>query len=411
VHRRSQLDAATDWAITTRPVRGTGPSSLVQELAHEVYDAIGNAGAWETFLEKLASALGGIMPGIFASDRPTDKPQLTLAPDADDASTRAYQAYYCRLDMRRPRIQALPAGTVFVGQQLLPDHELEQSEFYNDFLRPRGLYHIAGGVALKDERQIAVLRVIRTREAGGFERRHVKLLHQLLPHVSRALRLHQQLALARTRADAGSAIMDRFPAGVIVLDAQGAVVATNETADALLARDDGLVIRRGRLTAATAAEAAALAGLVGAAVRRQGSDGAMVASRPSGLRPLMLRIEPLPLQPELDPTGRGAVMVLVSDPERRTGPPTTLLTRYFGLTPAEARVATRIAQGKDVVEVAHELGVEPETTRTQLKRIFVKTRTHRQADLVRLVLSVPVRDAAAATDAAPANGERRLARE
>lgn len=65
-----------------------------------------------------------------------------------------------------------------------------------------------------------------------------------------------------------------------------------------------------------------------------------------------------------------------------------LLESMFDLSPAEARVANAIAQGEDVVAIARRLRVSLHTVRTQLKTVFLKTDTHRQAELVALVLQL-----------------------
>lgn len=58
----------------------------------------------------------------------------------------------------------------------------------------------------------------------------------------------------------------------------------------------------------------------------------------------------------------------------------------FGITPAQARLAGLIVDGKDVVEAAAVLGISVNTARTQLKRMFKKTGTHNQPTLVRAIL-------------------------
>jgi DNA-binding CsgD family transcriptional regulator len=61
----------------------------------------------------------------------------------------------------------------------------------------------------------------------------------------------------------------------------------------------------------------------------------------------------------------------------------------YQLTPAEARLAALLAADCSLEEAAAELGVAVGTVRTRLKSIFSKTDTHRQASLVRLLLSDP----------------------
>jgi len=55
------------------------------------------------------------------------------------------------------------------------------------------------------------------------------------------------------------------------------------------------------------------------------------------------------------------------------------------LTPTELRVLLAVAGIGGVSEVANALGVSAETVKTHLSRVFQKTRSKRQADLVRIV--------------------------
>jgi DNA-binding CsgD family transcriptional regulator len=64
------------------------------------------------------------------------------------------------------------------------------------------------------------------------------------------------------------------------------------------------------------------------------------------------------------------------------------LRRLYGLTSGEAEVAQRLARGVSVKQVSDELSVSYQTVRTHLQHAFDKTDTHRQAELVRLVLSL-----------------------
>ena len=60
----------------------------------------------------------------------------------------------------------------------------------------------------------------------------------------------------------------------------------------------------------------------------------------------------------------------------------------FGLTPKEFAVAHFIASGLSPKQTAEKIGRSTYTVRTQLKSIFSKTDTHRQNELVALLLRV-----------------------
>jgi DNA-binding CsgD family transcriptional regulator len=72
----------------------------------------------------------------------------------------------------------------------------------------------------------------------------------------------------------------------------------------------------------------------------------------------------------------------------KPGPPAAILAKTFHLTPSEAKLACIIARGAPPDIAARELKISRETARNQLKSVFAKTDTHRQSELVALLLQV-----------------------
>jgi DNA-binding CsgD family transcriptional regulator len=76
---------------------------------------------------------------------------------------------------------------------------------------------------------------------------------------------------------------------------------------------------------------------------------------------------------------------MIVDPGQHPQPSIAVLRQAYGLSPAEARLAAEIGKGRDLKEIAAGHGVSEGTVRAQLKAIFAKTDTHRQAELVALI--------------------------
>jgi DNA-binding CsgD family transcriptional regulator len=79
------------------------------------------------------------------------------------------------------------------------------------------------------------------------------------------------------------------------------------------------------------------------------------------------------------------VLIHIIDPEREARPLAEVLRSLFGLTSAEADLARKLMTGMRIEEIAAERGVQLTTVRTQLRALFSKTDTNRQAELVRLL--------------------------
>jgi DNA-binding CsgD family transcriptional regulator len=92
----------------------------------------------------------------------------------------------------------------------------------------------------------------------------------------------------------------------------------------------------------------------------------------------------------LDLTRAPYAVVFISDPAQRERPKQEVLRAFFGLTPAEARVAMMLGDGNSPREIGQRLGVSSNTVKSQLASIYSKTGTSRQAQLVRLLMNLPV---------------------
>jgi DNA-binding NarL/FixJ family response regulator len=187
-------------------------------------------------------------------------------------------------------------------------------------------------------------------------------------------------------------VIDRFPLGVILANASMVVAHVNRIGKEILAERDGLMMERDHRLYGwkreVTIELRALVGRTAGGLQGDGAGGGLSLARPSGRHPLSLLVAPIPMagSPE---TGAPCAAVFVSDPERRAATTHDLLRRLYGLTRAEAILASAMMQGKSVERSCLELGISTNTARTHLKRIFCKTDTSRQGELISLLLSSP----------------------
>lgn len=81
------------------------------------------------------------------------------------------------------------------------------------------------------------------------------------------------------------------------------------------------------------------------------------------------------------------VFCLPRDPRQRRGQNWQCFAQRFGLTPAELRLCIALTDGLSLAEYSEQFHISPHTARSQLKRIFAKTGTHRQVQLLRLIFA------------------------
>jgi DNA-binding CsgD family transcriptional regulator len=184
--------------------------------------------------------------------------------------------------------------------------------------------------------------------------------------------------------------LDHLGAAVVIADSDGRVIQTNRVAERVLQRGDGLRIRNGKLGALDVSESAGLeAAIASAAVEQKtpAAIGRMRVRRHDGRLPYVLTVAPLGA--DLTVYGRPLAMIVLTDPDE-CSPSEGDLAEFFGLSPAESRLAVALLAGKKLSEVAMEFGVQITTLRTQLSSILRKTGVTRQVDLIRLLSNVQV---------------------
>jgi DNA-binding CsgD family transcriptional regulator len=97
--------------------------------------------------------------------------------------------------------------------------------------------------------------------------------------------------------------------------------------------------------------------------------------------PLIMNAVPVPVLTE---GGPHTVLILI-DLAIQPNLNRSALERIYKLTPAEAKLAVLLGSGATITEAAEAHRVSVATVRTQLRSIFDKTHTRRQAELVILI--------------------------
>jgi DNA-binding CsgD family transcriptional regulator len=114
----------------------------------------------------------------------------------------------------------------------------------------------------------------------------------------------------------------------------------------------------------------------------------MPLATPTRRLPLSVMVAPIGSEGLAVFHGGPSVIVCVTDLEAGVNLPEQRLRDLFGLTTAEARIAQALVEGRSPREVAESLRLSFYTVRWHMVRIFDKTGTKRQAELVRLMMRV-----------------------
>ncbi|MBZ9775008.1 helix-turn-helix transcriptional regulator [Mesorhizobium sp. CO1-1-8] len=334
---------------------------------------------WDAAMEAVSELTGSVGAVLFDT-----KGHLPGIPHSASMSP-SFEAYvrdgWIHHDERYRIVPLIERRGVATDLDLLTVDEMNKHPYYREFLEPFDLKWFAGVKAAAGG-DLWCLSIQRSKAQGTFSPDELRQLADF------STRLGSMVAVARAlgfaRVEAALEAFDISGTAAVMLDRDGQVLRTNGPADQLLGHD--LQITHRQLVSydknATDALRRRLRGMLLLAPPLASTTPVLLPR--VGKRPLiayLLRLATVSYSP-LAPCQ--AIIVLVDQDSRGT-PSIDVLQHCFGLTFAEAKLAGRICSGIQIDVAADQLGISYETARTQLKAIFTKTETHRQAELVALL--------------------------
>jgi len=361
------------------------------DFVGDLYDAAADPSTWQPLAPKLAGLFGSESCLLQIVDVRAGETQFLGA--TENFSERWWDDYRAHHYVQDLWVASGLAhlGKTILARETVPGGWLEKSSFVNEFAVTIGVHDVAGAAVALGDGKIGVIGIHRAKNRPGMEEADRKRIESLIPHVSRAMQLTLRFAEAGLGHQASLAGLECTGTATMAVDRNGLILFANRLAEALLRQGAGLGVAQGRLTGLDRRVAARLAFLIRsvadtAAGRAPASAGGGIAiRRGEGRLPLTLLVAPF--RPRT--TGFGAplpaALIFIRDPEIPTVA-AAILQDLFGLTPAQAAVAAKLADGRTQAEVAAILRISVHTVRDHLKAIFAKTGTSHQSQLAALLL-------------------------
>ena len=356
-------------------------------LISTIHNAAIAPGHWQNVLHGIVQAIGASAGALFV-DGGYGVPDNVTTTDFDVAALSSYEQHYRTVDPVVPALLRLPEGSVVTQAMVIPKSEMIRTEFYNDWLSPQSVDDCLAATVSGDAKRGVLVFAVPAR-VGNFDADAIRTMQLLTPHVCMAVQTHRHLRGLNLQRNGAVAALEHLSCAIIIVHGNAQVAWTNRAGERLLAERHGLSARSASgLEAATTAQTEALRCLIAIAAgftEQPIAGGSLSLVRPSGDRPLMVLVIPLDTDVDvLTKTPAGKAMVLVAPASNDWVISSKLLQEMFGLTPAETRIAQLIAKGGGVQAAAATVGIAPSTAKTHLLRVFAKTGTARQAELVQL---------------------------
>jgi DNA-binding CsgD family transcriptional regulator len=361
-----------------------------------IYAAALDPARWGNLLEALPASFGGASGVMHYLDRTGGNGSLLLSYGSDPSLTQAYAEHYSHINPY-PAVAfngRVPVGKVVLASSALGPELVEQTEFYNDWMKPQGATSDHIGIILCNDRD-AQAHIAICPHASIYQRhktRYIRQLGMLLPHLMRATEINRRLGTAEHARATTDAAFESLGIAAMLVDANARVRRTTGKAEMVL-RKAGRVLkidRHGVLCAIEPNHDSRLAAAIAAAcsVRRNSGPVRLRCDQPGTALLCWIIASPTPAEHGKDSRvaiAHPTALVVITPIEREGCLPPEVISAALGLPPAEARLASALAAGRTLAEYAAETGHSQNTVRNQLASVFDRTGTSRQAELVALI--------------------------
>lgn len=371
------------------------------KIVESIYDAALDPTKWPLVLASITrymSSERGILHTPFLSN---SEGRVAFSIGISDVWLQRYGDQYHKIDpWNHTAVERGFAydGNVFLGEDLIPTKQLLKSAFYNEFLAFSDVVHNCIGVVFGQNSThgpTTAISCFRGKMAPRYHATDKARLSPLVSHLSKAIGVQYRLMGAELQLAASLAALDRLTHGVVLVNEKHKVTHINAYAHSIIARNDGLLVNTstGELQCLSPHDACNLqraivaAGEINIQVERHFSDAVLVTRRHC-VHPYIVHVSSLPTSNNFSrELSRATTIVFISSADDLQRASHEHLATLFGLTKAELALADALLAGKSLRGYASVRNLSYETVRTHLRSLFAKTKTTRQTELLRLLIS------------------------
>lgn len=356
---------------------------MLQSAIDSVYEAAFVPDQWSHALQAVAEA-HGCASGVIATWDPQQNPQGFRATPLIAQTVKSTMRSPQGADGRRFTALHSVINDGFSSIETLLTREVLDADPIQVGLRALGLESQAATAIPMPSGELVCISFERRLQDGAFDANTLAGLNAMRPHLARAGLMAARLGLERAQTTVTGLRAIGLPAAVLTRG--GRVLATNELFDAM--PETFLPSSHGGLAISDVDANRLFQETVNAV---KSASEPLVRSIPIAAREdrSAFVVHALPLHRAAHDIFSGGDLLIVATTVRAnaTMPSPSILMGLFDLTPSEVKLAIALATGGTVQQAAADASIQLSSARTYLDRIFRKTGTHQQSQLVALLKS------------------------
>jgi len=362
--------------------------SKINPLILKIYEAALQPDLWGQITLEISDLMNSGATQLLVLDNENSTQIIAASSRLCQEGQREYVANYAPIDLRVPSLLKRNIGSLVQEHMLLNEDEKSNNAAVTNFLQRHDLDNLTGS-NLSIGSSWVWFGTARKGDGNIYTKDELAVLELLIPHIRKALRLHQSIESTKSQSSGLADIFNYAGKGIVLFNGNGKVCLINNFAEQLMNKNI-FTVRRGqiyfknqsahkRFTRALDAVLAPLHKL------HQTAQDTFIVSNSAGYDYGIRLVRHLGDGSEVSYGECASALLLISplnDPSNISQKEIDRFGDLFALTDAEKRAVKIVADLTDISQFARQIGLKPDSVRKQLKSAMAKIGVSSQKELI-----------------------------
>ncbi len=362
-------------------------------IVGSLYDCVPDPARWQQTLQALCGRFDCVMATLAVLDSQTNQSR--------------FSAWCGDPDLVMPLITEYAAHMPFYGvlhkTELDVPHTIEMifdmygpggrevyrnTRLYREWIEPNGIESNFGLTVMKQENRFGTLVLVTHKSRPAIQQNELYRYSLLAPHIRRAVSIGDLFESGQRKASLFQDVIDSLGYAVLIVGADMKLQYANPAAEVMLREGSAVTALKSNVMFESQLAQSAIRKAVITGERDEvalGTSGIGVPLAPV-LRPAIAHVLPLGRRTDGAMFHRdAAAAIFIASFGTTAVPSIDAIAALFGLTTAEKKVASQVANGLSRAEIATATGVSHSTVKSHLTAIYDKTNSKGQRELENLI--------------------------
>ncbi|OBY73952.1 helix-turn-helix transcriptional regulator [Acinetobacter gyllenbergii] len=364
----------------------------------DILNKVQHADDWIFFLEQLNHYLNVQASQLLAVDLEVQALSFSVHHGVNLDTHQLEQAALTQIrldiddDPRLKKMLIAPMSGWMHCAQHFQEQEITQTQVYQRVLQPLDLRFCSAIQIIYDQKVCVLLAFLTNPERGALSCSELQPIHDILPIVQQKIQQYRHHFEYSTMTLLGSQLIQKMNQPIAIINLNGDILEINNEAEQLLKNNAQIQIQQRRFIFNEDKQIQFDQNLI-ELERHYKNNPEQTNHKRSKImlldQHLFLTLDLLSPEKTHKIFGlRPVLLATFSGLKQKPKYQKDICTQLFMFTPVEHKICEQLLEGKTTKEIALSHEIQADTVKKHLQAIFKKTKTHRQTELIQLLMQI-----------------------